>query len=112
MDNGVEGIYADVFFETVGLFVKIKQINEGTRSVLGDRKLCVSIKGGDPFNVDALCSSISDDGYMVATPNVEPQNTELHTIRSSRESSGKAIRLVLVVRLLHGNGVFDLLSKI
>jgi hypothetical protein len=109
---GVEGIYADVIFETVGSFVKIEQIKEGTRSVLGDRKLCVSIEEGDPFNVDALSLSILDDGYMVATPNVEPQNTELHTIWSSRESSRKTIRLVLVVGLLHGNGVLDLLSKI
>jgi hypothetical protein len=101
-----------VIFETVGSFFKIEQIKEGMRSVLGDRKLCVSIEGGDPFNVEALSLSILDDGYMVATPNVEPQNTELHTIRSSCESSGKTIILVLLVGFLHGNGVLVLLSKI
>ncbi|KAL3765888.1 hypothetical protein ACHAW5_002121 [Stephanodiscus triporus] len=110
--NGVEGRYADVIFETAGTFAKIKQIREGKRAVSGDRKISVSIEGGDSFIVDVSSLSVSNDGYMVAIPNVEPNNRGLSSFRSSQETSKERITLVVVVGLLHGNGVVDLLSKI
>lgn len=111
--NGVEGRYADVIFGKLGTFAKIKQIREGKRSVSGDRKVIVSIEGGESFIVDASSLSISSDGYMVATPNVEPnRREEANYSRSSKEISKEKIRLVVVVGLLHGNGVVDLLLKV
>jgi Lon protease-like protein len=111
--NGVEGRYADVIFGKLGTFAKIKQIREGKRSVSGDRKVSVSIEGGESFLVDASSLSISSDGYMVATPNVKPnRREEANYSRSSKEISKEKIRLVVVVGLLHGNGVVDLLSKV
>ena len=111
--NGVEARYADVIFGKLGTFAKIKQIREGKRSVSGDRKVSVSIEGGESFIVDASRLSISSDGYMVATPNVKPnRREEANYSRSSKEITKEKIRLVVVVGLLHGNGVVDLLSKV
>ena len=111
--NGVEGRYADVIFGKLGTFAKIKQIREGKRSVSGDRKVIVSIEGGESFIVDGSSLSISSDGYMVATPNVESKRREeANYSQSSKEISKEKIRLVVVVGLLHGNGVIDLLSRV
>ena len=110
--NGVEGRYADVIFGSRGSFAKIKQIREGKRSLSGDRKVSVTIEGGESFIVDASSLSISSDGYMVATPNVTNRREEANYSRSSKEISKEKIRLVVVVGLLHGNGVVDLLSKV
>jgi hypothetical protein len=109
--NGVEGRYADVIFDTCATFAKIKGIKEGKRTLSGDRKISVSIEGCDSFIVDDSNVSISSDGYMSAVPTVESSDREVGCIRSNQESARERIRLVVVVGLLHGNGVVDLISK-
>jgi len=110
--NGVEGRYADIIFEKVGTLAKIEELKEGKRPVSGDRKLSVSIRGGDFFVVDESNLSVSDDGYMVAT-NVSPIVVDdVDNVLSSQVVSVDNVRLVVVVGLLHGNGVVDLLSKV
>lgn len=109
--NGVEGRYADIIFEKVGTFAKIKELKEGKRPVSGDRKIGVAIEGVDSFVVDESNLSVVDDGYMVAT-NVKPiDGNDVQNIGSSQEHTAESVRMVVVVGLLHGNGVVDLLSK-
>ncbi|KAL7542763.1 hypothetical protein ACHAXR_013095 [Thalassiosira sp. AJA248-18] len=108
--NGVEGRYADIIFEKVGTFAKIKELKEGKRPS-GDRKIGVAIKGGDSFVVDESNLEVCDDGYMVAT-GVKPIDVEdCDNILSGKEESRESVRMVVVVGLLHGNGVVDLISK-
>lgn len=109
--EGVEGRYADVIFERVGTFAKIKELKEGRRPVSGDRKVNVVIEGGDSFVVDESNLSMSDDGYMVATDKLPVDVVDFDRDMSSRGESKDVIRMVVVVGLLHGNGVIDLLSK-
>ncbi len=111
--DGVEGRYADVIFETCATFAKIKELKEGKRTVSGDRKINVSIEGFDSFIVDDSNVSISSDGYLRAVPAIQSKNREVGCIRSNQETITKErIRLIVVVGLLHGNGVVDLISKI
>ncbi len=111
--NGMEGRYADVVFDKKGSVAKITQLNEGKRSVSGDRKVSVTIQGGGSFIVNEPTLSISDDGYMVAT-NFEPMDGREvdHFLQASEVEGTEVIRIVVVAGLLHGNGVIDLLSKV
>ncbi|KAL3767529.1 hypothetical protein ACHAWU_000192 [Discostella pseudostelligera] len=109
--NGIEGRYVDVIFDKKGSFAKIKQLNEGRRSISGDRKVSVTIQGGDSFMVNEPSLSVTNYGYMVAT-NVEPIDDREEVVDHLPQSSDAEItRLVVVAGLLHGNGVIDLLSK-
>eukprot|EP00584_Thalassiosira_punctigera_P018279 CAMPEP_0172545480 /NCGR_PEP_ID=MMETSP1067-20121228/15388_1 /TAXON_ID=265564 ORGANISM="Thalassiosira punctigera, Strain Tpunct2005C2" /NCGR_SAMPLE_ID=MMETSP1067 /ASSEMBLY_ACC=CAM_ASM_000444 /LENGTH=453 /DNA_ID=CAMNT_0013332223 /DNA_START=170 /DNA_END=1527 /DNA_ORIENTATION=+ len=100
--NGVEGRYADVIFERVGTLATIKELKEGKRLVSGDRRISVSIEGGDSFVADASNLSVSEDGYMVAT-NVTPVDSAgLNDVLSSKKVSTESVRMVVVVGLLHG----------
>lgn len=111
--NGMEGRYADVVFDKKGSFAKIKQLNEGKRSVSGDRVVSVTIQGDGSFIVNEPALSISDDGYMVATNLVPLDSREVdHFPQTSEEGVAEVIRIVVVAGLLHGNGVIDLLSKV
>ena len=79
--------------------------------VSGIRKIGVAIEGGDSFVVDESNLSVVYDGYMVAT-NVKPiDGNDVQNIGSSQEHTAESVRMVVVVGLLHGNGVVDLLSK-
>jgi len=110
--NGEEGRYADIIFESAGTFAKINEVQEGKRPVSGDRKINVSIQGGDSFVLDESRLSVSDDGYMVAN-NVKPIDvSDVDNVLSSQEDSAESVRVVVVVGLLHGNGIVDLLSKV
>jgi hypothetical protein len=106
--NGAEGRYADVIFENDASYAQIIEIKEGKRSVSGDRKVNVLIEGGDSFVMDASHISISNHGYMVASQTSVTDCKEV----DRPESGEKKIRLVVVVGLLHGNGVVELLSKV
>lgn len=110
--NGKEGRYADIIFESEGTFAKISEVKEGKRPVSGDRKINVSIQGGDSFVVDESHLSVSNDGYMVANI-VKPIDANgVGNVQQSEEESAESVRIVVVVGLLHGNGVVDLLSKV
>ena len=108
--NGAEGRYADVIFEKVGTLAKITELKEGKRPVSGDRKIGVRIEGGDSFVVDESNLSVVEDGYMVAS-NVQSVGDTEQTMPHNEESISETVRLVVVVGLLHGNGVVDLISK-
>merc|ERR1712194_821090 len=108
--NDDEGRYADIIFEKVGTLAKIEKLQEGTRPVSGDRKLKVAIRGGDSFMVEESSVSVSEDGYLVAK-DVSPILDNVETVPLSVGSSTKTVKMVVVVGLLHGNGVVDLLSK-
>jgi hypothetical protein len=112
--DGVEGRYADIIFETMGNLADVVEIKEGKRPVSGDRRLSVILQGGDSFVLDESRLSLCDDGYMVAST-VEPicferQDATLHT--SHDKTLNAVVRIVVVVGLLHGNGVVSLLSDL
>jgi len=112
--NGEEGRYADIIFEKQGTYARIKELKEGLRPS-GDRRINVKIEGGDAFIVDENNLSVSKDGYMVATqvvvkPTVDSDNDDtLSTI--SEEGREISIRIVVVVGLLHANGIVDLIHN-
>ena len=105
--NGAEGRYADVIFERRGALASIVGLTEGKRPVSGDRKIGVQIEGVGEFLIDNELSSISvvDDGYMVA------KKWNMNDLGVAIKSDDKWVRIVVVVGLLHGNGVIKLLSK-
>ena len=69
----------------------------------------MAIEGGEEFTIDDASSSISvtNDGYMVA------KHWESNDLSKSNQYCGddEWVRVVVVVGLLHGNGVLKLLSK-
>ncbi|KAL7485070.1 hypothetical protein ACHAW6_012796 [Cyclotella cf. meneghiniana] len=112
--DGVEGRHADIIFETIGNLADVLEIKEGKRPVSGDRRLNVILQGGDSFVLDEARLSLCDDGYMVAST-AEPicfehLDATLHT--SHDMTVNEVVRIVVVVGLLHGNGVVSLLSDL
>ena len=106
--NGQEGRYADIIFEKKGTVARITDVKEGRRPVSGDRRIGVTITGCDTFLVDETKLSVSPDGYMLAeSVALVDDESPLAEETKSREP----VRVVVVVGLLHGNGVVDLLSQ-
>ena len=109
--KGEEGRYADIILEKTGTLARIKELEEGERPS-GDRKINVCIQGGDSFIVDESNLSVSNDGYMIASK-IEPMDANgVYGVLSSQKETVESVRIVVVVGLLHGNGVIDLLSKV
>ncbi|KAL3780955.1 hypothetical protein HJC23_000842 [Cyclotella cryptica] len=110
--DGVEGRYADIIFETTGNMADVIEVKEGKRPVSGDRRLSVILQGGDSFVLDKESVSLCDDGYTVASTvepiSLEDQDSTLYA--ASHEAFDEVVRIVVVVGLLHGNGVVSLLS--
>jgi Lon protease-like protein len=108
--NGIEGRYADIIFEWKGTLASIVELKEGKRPISGDRKIGVTIEGSDEFIIDDESSSIpvTEDGYMIAKK--RDNNYDLSKPSIQRKSD-EWVRVVVVVGLLHGNGVVKLLSK-
>ena len=106
--DGLEGRYADIIFETRGALASIVDLKEGKRPVSGDRKIGVTIEGGGDFTIDDESSSISvtEDGYMIAK-----KWDSINLSSKQIESDHDWVKVVVVVGLLHGNGVVKLLSK-
>ena len=106
--NGIEGRYADIIFERKGTLASIVDLKEGKRPISGDRKIGVTIEGGYEFLIDDETSSISvsEDGYMIAK---RWENNGLNN--KPAQSTDQWVRVIVVVGLLHGNGVVKLLSK-
>ena len=112
--NGEEGRVADIIFEKQGTYATIKELIEGQRPS-GDRRINVKIEGGEAFIVDENNLSVSNDGYMVAKQ-VEPtvvdsDNVNDDTMSTSEKGGESSIRIVVVVGLLHANGIVDLLHN-
>lgn len=107
--NGIEGRYSDIIFERKGTLASVVELKEGKRPISGDRKIGVTIEGGEEFIIDDESSSISvtEDGYMIAKKWDDNDDFSKPSIQRSDEW----VRVVVVVGLLHGNGVVKLLSK-
>lgn len=105
--NGIEGRYADIIFERKGALASIVELKEGKRPTSGDRKIGVTIEGGDEFTIDDESTSISvtKDGYMIAN------KWDSNDLSKPIQSDDEWVKVVVVVGLLHGNGVVKLLSK-
>ena len=102
--NDNEGRYADIIFKRKGRIARIKQIEEGKRPS-GARRIGVTIEGCESFVVDDENVSVVKDGYMVS--NV---NSLRETRPRSSESESDRVTLVIVVGLLHGNGILNILK--
>mmetsp|Transcript_28273 Transcript_28273/g.56430 ORF Transcript_28273/g.56430 Transcript_28273/m.56430 type:complete len:523 (-) Transcript_28273:28-1596(-) len=110
--DGSEARYADIIFERVGALATMVALEEGRRPVSGDRKVNVAIVGSDYFVVDESKLSITDDGYMVArdmSPMTSFENIENAEVSISNRQNEK-LKMIVVVGLLHGNGIVNLLS--
>jgi hypothetical protein len=118
-DSFIEGRYADIIFERKVTLASIVNLKEGKRPVSGDRKIGVTIQGGDEFSIcDESSISVTEDGYMVATDvrvtkggSIDDEKSLPTQLRGEGECSDDWVRVVVVVGLLHGNGVLELLSK-
>ena len=120
-DSVIEGRYADIIFERKVTLASIVNLKEGKRPVSGDRKIGVTIQGGDEFRIcDESSISVTEDGYMVATDVPVTKGESIYDEKSiptqqlhgeGKECSNDWVRVVVVVGLLHGNGVLELLSK-
>ena len=104
--NGLEGRYADIIFERRGTLASIVELKEGKRPISGDRKIGVTIEGVDEFTIDDESSSISvtNDGYMIA------KKWDSNDLSKPIQIDDEYVKVVVVVGLLHGNGVVKLLS--
>ena len=101
--NGNEGRYADIIFKRKGRIAKIKRIAEGKRPS-GARRIGVTIEGCESFVVNEENVSVrEEDGYMVSQANSLSE-------RSPKPPDTDRVTLVIVVGLLHGNGILDILS--
>eukprot|EP00956_Cyclotella_meneghiniana_P040774 scaffold204690_cov75-Cyclotella_meneghiniana.AAC.3 len=103
--DGQECRYADIIFDTIGNLADVTEINEGQRPVSGDRRLSVSMRGGDSFVVDESNLSICDDGYMIAST-VEPHCLEhvtsaLDTINENKDKNERMRLIGVIVVLAH-----------
>ena len=111
--DGVEGRYADVIFNRKGRIAELINLQEGQRPS-GARKVLVEIEGKESFQVDeGKFISANQDGYLVmASSNGECQDSDMR-VKSSEETStdSKKITILVVVGLLHANGVIDYLSN-
>merc|ERR1711862_211560 len=86
---------------------KIKELEEGRRPVSGDRRIAVAIEGLESFVVNDANLSVADDGFMVVSSEGLSVADEGESNKSELDYK---VRLVVVVGLLHANGVIDLLS--
>ena len=112
--DGKEGRYADVVFRRKGMMANMIKLVEGTRPVSGDRKVNVQIEGEEPFLVNEDELSISREGYLIVS-NVHGDVGSSEEIETDIEDAAalncdEDINIVVVVGLLHANGVIDRLA--
>ena len=111
--DGKEGRYADVVFRRKGMMANMIQLVEGTRPVSGDRKVNVQIEGEEPFLVNEDELSISREGYLIASNvhNGDNISSEDECVDYTENlNCDEDINIVVVVGLLHANGVIDRLA--
>ena len=102
--NDNEGRYADIIFKRKGRIARIKRIEEGRRPS-GARRIGVTIEGCESFVVDDENVSVVKDGYMVSHVNSLSEASP-----KPSESESDRVTLVIVVGLLHGNGILNILK--
>lgn len=121
--SGKEGRYADIIFKRQGTVAQIMgDVDEGSRPS-GARKVSVRIVGGDTFFIDNENElTVSDEGYIVAqrlddgrhitgANATSADNKRMTGIADSSELNDDSVRIIVVVGLLHANGVIQRLSN-
>lgn len=111
--DGQESRYADVIFQRQGRMAQMVQITEGLRPS-GARKVNTQIKG--EANQFVLTSPndvlVSPEGYLMAPRNqLLPAATMEGTTTAATRKEDERVKVVVVVGLLHANGVLNLLGK-
>jgi hypothetical protein len=106
--DGAEARYADVIFQRSGTMAEIIDLVEGQRPS-GDRKIGVRIEGRNTFFVDEKKLAISKEGYLVAS-GVGKEITE-SMINNAPIDNQEDLNIVVVVGLLHANGVIQRLAN-
>jgi hypothetical protein len=107
--NGAEGRYADVIFNRKGTMATLTELTEESRPS-GDRKVRASIEGGESFVVNERDLSVASKGYLVASNIVGGGDTYNPVESDGGFNKNEEIKIVVVVGLLHANGVIDRLS--
>jgi len=116
--NFVEGRYADVIFRRRGRFGELINIIEGNRPS-GARKVLAKIVGRESFEFPSSTGngddriSVVPEGYLTSS-NLQPVNkdqTNFKTDIDDIETEDDEINIVVVVGLLHVNGVLECLSR-
>lgn len=115
-EDGREGRYADVIFKREGRMANVIEMVEGKRPVSGARKVTVQIEGKDSFVVNETNISVVKEGYLVtlftsAISMALGGDSPLAAFQAQDDKSTKDIHIILVVGLLHANGVLDCLSS-
>lgn len=111
-----EGRYADVIFRRRGRFGELTGITEGSRPS-GARKVGAKILGKEAFELPSLNDengndgiSVVREGYLTAS-GLRPIDEDKEINKSNVENTPDEINIVVVVGLLHANGVLDCLLK-
>lgn len=111
-----EGRYADVIFRRRGRFGELTNVVEGSRPS-GARKVGARILGKDAFDLSSSkdengndCISVVREGYLAAT-GLQPLGEHEKISKSNIENIPNEINIVVVVGLLHANGVLESLSR-
>ena len=112
----IEGRYADVIFRRRGRFGELTSVTEGSRPS-GARKIGAKILGKESFDLSSSKDDNGDDrisvvpeGYLTAS-GLQPINEDENKIDIEAEDVPDEINIVVVVGLLHANGVLECLSR-
>lgn len=93
---------------------ELTNLVEGTRPVSGDRKVGARIEGRETFVIDEDKLAISKEGYLVVSDiSCEVGADDCRDKCDdgvSMVKGGEDIKIVVVVGLLHVNGVIDRLA--
>ena len=95
----IEGRYADVIFRRRGRFGELTSVTEGSRPS-GARKIGAKIHGKESFDLSS---------YLTAS-GLQPFNEDNSQIDIEAEAVPGEINIVVVVGLLHANGILEYLS--
>jgi pheromone shutdown protein TraB len=112
----IEGRYADVIFHRRGRFGELTNVIEGSRPS-GARKVGAKILGKEAFDLSSSRDengndliSVVQEGYLTAS-GLRSINEDEDTNDINVEDTPDEINIVVVVGLLHANGVLDRLLK-
>jgi len=108
--NGSEGRYADIIFSKEGRMAALLETKEGNRPS-GDRRISCKIEGGEKVTLDEGNASLRNEGYMVMEKRKLSLDSSPVVVESCEKLDVKPIKIVVVVGLLHANGIIDRLSE-
>jgi hypothetical protein len=112
----IEGRYADVIFRRRGRLGELINVVEGSRPS-GARKVGAQILGKEAFDFPSSKDengndriSVVREGYLTAS-GLRPMNEDANIPDVNIEDAPDEINIVVVVGLLHANGVLDCLLR-